>query len=61
MAPSLFKTVGAAAVALAAGAGATKSYSYKVTEVYNSTNFFDKFDFFSVRISIVPLVLVRVI
>ncbi|KAI0386622.1 glycoside hydrolase family 16 protein [Hypomontagnella monticulosa] len=47
MAPSLFKTVGAAAVALAAHAGATKSYSYKVTEVYNSTNFFDKFDFFS--------------
>ncbi|KAI0095455.1 glycoside hydrolase family 16 protein [Daldinia grandis] len=45
MAPSLLKTVGAAAVVLAASAGATKSY--QVSEVYNSTNFFDKFNFFS--------------
>ncbi|KAI1418671.1 glycoside hydrolase family 16 protein [Hypoxylon sp. FL1857] len=43
MAPSLLQTVGAAAVALAAQASATKSY--KVSEVYNSTNFFDKFNF----------------
>ena len=46
MAPSLIKTVGTAAAVLAARAGATKSY--QVTEVYNSTNFFDKFTFFSV-------------
>ncbi|KAF3058037.1 hypothetical protein GL218_05710 [Daldinia childiae] len=45
MAPSLLKTVGAAAAVLAANAGATKSY--QVSEVYNSTNFFDKFNFFS--------------
>ncbi|KAI1473713.1 glycoside hydrolase family 16 protein [Daldinia eschscholtzii] len=45
MAPSLIKTVGTAAAVLAARAGATKSY--QVTEVYNSTNFFDKFTFFS--------------
>ncbi|KAL7622982.1 hypothetical protein AAE478_006661 [Parahypoxylon ruwenzoriense] len=45
MAPSLLKTVGAAAVAFAAQAGATKSY--KVSEIYDSTNFFDKFDFFT--------------
>ncbi|KAI1808117.1 glycoside hydrolase family 16 protein [Daldinia bambusicola] len=45
MAPSLFKTVGTAAAVLAARAGATKSY--QVTEVYNSTNFLDKFNFFS--------------
>ncbi|OTA70256.1 hypothetical protein K449DRAFT_7007 [Hypoxylon sp. EC38] len=43
MAPSLLQTVGAAAIALAAQAGATKSY--KVSEIYNSTNFFDKFNF----------------
>ncbi|KAI0838621.1 glycoside hydrolase family 16 protein [Hypoxylon sp. FL0890] len=43
MAPSLLQTVGAAAVALAAQASATQSY--KVSEIYNSTNFFDKFDF----------------
>ncbi|KAI1466022.1 glycoside hydrolase family 16 protein [Daldinia caldariorum] len=45
MAPSLFKTVGTAAAILAARAGATESY--QVTEVYNSTNFLDKFDFFT--------------
>ncbi|KAI1662647.1 glycoside hydrolase family 16 protein [Daldinia decipiens] len=45
MASSLLKTVGAAAVAIAANTGATKSY--QVSEVYNSTNFFDKFNFFS--------------
>ncbi|KAI2781409.1 concanavalin A-like lectin/glucanase domain-containing protein [Daldinia loculata] len=45
MAPSLLKTVGAAAAVLAANAGATQSY--QVSEVYNSTNFFDKFNFFS--------------
>ncbi|KAH9900137.1 hypothetical protein F4778DRAFT_158388 [Xylariomycetidae sp. FL2044] len=48
MAPSLFTAVGAAAVALAAQASATvssKSQSYQVTEVYDSSNFFDKFTF----------------
>ncbi|KAI2625871.1 concanavalin A-like lectin/glucanase domain-containing protein [Hypoxylon sp. NC1633] len=46
MAPSLFKLVGAAVVvAVTAHASATKSY--KVSEIYNSTNFFDKFDFVS--------------
>ncbi|KAI8963690.1 glycoside hydrolase family 16 protein [Daldinia sp. FL1419] len=45
MAPSLIKTVSAAAAVLAARAGATKSY--QVSEVYDSTNFFDKFNFFS--------------
>ncbi|KAI1778313.1 glycoside hydrolase family 16 protein [Hypoxylon cercidicola] len=44
MAPSLLKTVGAAAAALATQVAAT-STSYQVTEVYNTTNFFDKFDF----------------
>ncbi|OTB09113.1 glycoside hydrolase family 16 protein [Hypoxylon sp. CI-4A] len=43
MAPSLLKTVSAAAVTLAAQASATKCY--QVSEIYNSTNFFDKFDF----------------
>ncbi|KAI6092315.1 concanavalin A-like lectin/glucanase domain-containing protein [Hypoxylon rubiginosum] len=43
MAPSFLKTVGAAAV-LATQVAATSS-SYKVTEVYNTTNFFDKFNF----------------
>ncbi|KAI0179118.1 putative endo-1,3(4)-beta-glucanase [Hypoxylon sp. FL1284] len=44
MAPSLIKTVGAAA-ALATQAAATFTSPYKITEVYNTTNFFDKFDF----------------
>lgn len=46
MAPSLLKTVVVVTVALAAQAGATKSY--KVSEIYNSTNFFDKFNFVTV-------------
>ncbi|KAI4867324.1 glycoside hydrolase family 16 protein [Hypoxylon rubiginosum] len=44
MAPSLLKTVGAAAAVLATQVAATSS-SYQVTEVYNTTNFFDKFNF----------------
>lgn len=48
MAPSLLKAVGAVAVTFAAQTSAAKSY--KVSEVYNSTNFFDKFDFFSVSV-----------
>ncbi|XXH03554.1 metalloendopeptidase [Hypoxylon texense] len=44
MAPSLLKTVGAAAAVLATQVTATTS-SYKVTEIYNTTNFFDKFNF----------------
>ncbi|KAI1446214.1 putative endo-1,3(4)-beta-glucanase [Annulohypoxylon stygium] len=45
MAPSFLKSVGAAALAFAANTGATQSY--QVSEVYNSTNFFDKFNFFT--------------
>lgn len=47
MAPSLLKTVGAAAAVLATQVAATTS-SYKVTEIYNTTNFFDKFNFVTV-------------
>jgi hypothetical protein len=46
MAPSLLRLAGVAATAYAAGASA--SVSYVVSEVYNSTNFLDKFGFFSV-------------
>ncbi|KAI1107119.1 hypothetical protein F4804DRAFT_298619 [Jackrogersella minutella] len=45
MAPSLLKTVAVATVAFTAHVHATKSY--QVSEVYNSTNFFEKFDFYT--------------
>lgn len=45
MAPSLINTV-AAAAAFAAGASATKSY--KIADKFNSTNFYDKWDFVTV-------------
>lgn len=47
MSPSLFKTVGSVAVAYAAGASA----AYSKSEVYDSTNFFDKFDFFESKLN----------
>lgn len=43
MAPSLFK-LGAAALAYSAGARAVKTY--QIFDSYDSTNFFDKFNFF---------------
>lgn len=48
MARSLIKNVGFAAAIFAAITEATKSYT--VTEVYNATNFFDKFGHFVVSI-----------
>jgi hypothetical protein len=42
---SLTKSLGVAAVALAASASAT---SYTLSETYDSTNFLDKFTFFTV-------------
>jgi hypothetical protein len=47
MAPSLLKTVSLTAAAYTAVASATKSYT--VTDVYNATNFFDRFGHFVVR------------
>ena len=53
MAPSLVKALGSAVAVLPALAGATLTSSnnktYKISEVYDSSNFFDKFDFLSVR------------
>jgi len=48
MAPSFVKL---AAAALAYSSSVAAVESYKLTEHYNSTNFFDKFEFFVVRIS----------
>ncbi|RYO92326.1 hypothetical protein DL766_001921 [Monosporascus sp. MC13-8B] len=47
MAPSFVKAVGCAVAVLPAITSADKVY--KVSEVYDSTNFFDKFDFISAR------------
>ncbi|KAK9782518.1 putative GH16 domain-containing protein [Seiridium cardinale] len=46
MASSLIKTVGLVATLYAASASTTSTKSYTVTDVYNSTNFLDRFDFF---------------
>lgn len=50
MAPSLVKAIGSAVAILPALASASnKVYKvYKVSEVYDSSNFFDKFDFVTV-------------
>lgn len=47
MAPSLIQTLGAAAAVYATGASAV-TYAYQPVEVYNSTNFFSKFNYFTV-------------
>ncbi|RYP85609.1 hypothetical protein DL769_000950 [Monosporascus sp. CRB-8-3] len=47
MAPSFVRAIGCAVAVLPALASADKVY--KVSEVYDSTNFFDKFDFISTR------------
>ncbi|RYO97608.1 hypothetical protein DL764_007282 [Monosporascus ibericus] len=47
MAPSFFRAIGCAVAVLPALSSADKVY--KVSEVYDSTNFFDKFDFISTR------------
>lgn len=47
MAPSLAKAIGSAVAVLPALASAS-SKVYKVSEVYDSSNFFDKFDFVTV-------------
>lgn len=47
MAPSLLK-LSAAALAYTTGVSAVQSYL--LSESYDHTNFFDKFDFFEVRI-----------
>ncbi|KAK9421543.1 putative GH16 domain-containing protein [Seiridium unicorne] len=46
MASSLIKTVGLVATLYAASTSTTSTKSYTVTDVYNSTNFLDRFDFF---------------
>ena len=51
MAPSLVKALGSAAAVLPALTSATltsSNKSYKISEVYDSSNFFDKFNFVSV-------------
>lgn len=47
MAPSLVKAIGSAVAILPALASASNKV-YKVSEVYDSSNFFDKFDFVTV-------------
>lgn len=46
MSPSILKL---SAAALAYGAGAAALKTYQVSDSYDTSNFFDKFDFFEVR------------
>jgi hypothetical protein len=48
MAPSFVKAIGFAIAVQASAVSATNKV-YKVSETYNSANFFDKFDFSTVR------------